>query len=37
MFEELIEERDAPPRMGLAEAEIFSLFDIQSRPRRAAA
>jgi SNF2 family DNA or RNA helicase len=37
LFSELIEQNDPPPQLGLTEEEIFSLFDIQSRPKRAAA
>lgn len=37
LFNELIEQNDAPASLGLNEDEIFSLFDIQSRPKRAAA
>jgi SNF2 family DNA or RNA helicase len=37
LFNELIEQNGPPPQMGLSEEEIFSLFDIQARPRRAAA
>ena len=37
LFTELIEQNEPPPSLGLSEEEIFSLFDIQARPRRAAA
>jgi SNF2 family DNA or RNA helicase len=37
VFNELIEQNGAPPGLGLSEAEIFSLFEIQARPKRAAA
>jgi SNF2 family DNA or RNA helicase len=37
LFNELIEQNGPPLRMGLDEEEIFGLFDIQARPRRAAA
>jgi SNF2 family DNA or RNA helicase len=36
LFSELIEQNEPPPSLGLSEEEIFSLFDIQARPRRAA-
>lgn len=36
LFNELIESSDAPPQLGMTEEEIFGLFNIQSRPRRAA-
>jgi len=32
----LIESSEAPPQLGMTEEEIFGLFDIQARPRRAA-
>jgi SNF2 family DNA or RNA helicase len=37
LFKELIEPNGSPPQLGLTEEEIFGLFDIQARPRRAAA
>jgi SNF2 family DNA or RNA helicase len=37
LFTELIEQNEPPPQLGLSEEEIFSLFDIQSRPKRFAA
>ena len=37
LFNELIEQNGPPPSLGLTEDDIFGLFDIQSRPRRAAA
>jgi SNF2 family DNA or RNA helicase len=37
LFTELIEQNEPPPQLGLSEEEIFSLFDIQNRPKRAAA
>ncbi len=36
LFEELIAQNGPPARLGLSEEEIFGLFDIQARPRRAA-
>lgn len=36
LFNELIEQNGPPPALGLTEEEIFGLFDIQARPRRAA-
>jgi SNF2 family DNA or RNA helicase len=36
IFEELIASNGPPSRMGLSEDEIFGLFDIRTRPRRAA-
>jgi SNF2 family DNA or RNA helicase len=36
LFEELIAQNGPPSRLGLSEEEIFGLFDIQARPRRAA-
>jgi SNF2 family DNA or RNA helicase len=36
LFNELIEQNGPPPHMGLNEEEIFGLFDIRARPRRAA-
>jgi SNF2 family DNA or RNA helicase len=36
LFNELIESNEAPAQLGMTEEEIFGLFDIQSRPRRAA-
>jgi SNF2 family DNA or RNA helicase len=37
LFEELIAQNGPPARLGLSEDEIFGLFDIRARPRRAAA
>ena len=37
LFNELIEQNGPPPSLGLSEDDIFGLFDIQARPRRAAA
>jgi SNF2 family DNA or RNA helicase len=37
LFNELIEQNGSPASLGLTEEEIFGLFDIQVRPRRAAA
>jgi SNF2 family DNA or RNA helicase len=37
LFSELIEQNGPPPSLGLSEEEIFGLFDIRSRPKRAAA
>jgi SNF2 family DNA or RNA helicase len=37
LFNELIEQNEQPSSMGMTEEEIFSLFDIKARPRRAAA
>jgi SNF2 family DNA or RNA helicase len=37
LFNELIEQNGPPPSLGLTENDVFDLFDIQSRPRRAAA
>jgi SNF2 family DNA or RNA helicase len=36
LFNELIEQNGPPPSLGLTEDEVFGLFDIQARPRRAA-
>jgi SNF2 family DNA or RNA helicase len=36
LFNELIEGNGPPPSMGLSEDDVFGLFDIQTRPRRAA-
>ncbi len=36
LFEEVLATNGPPPRLGLDEEEIFGLFDIQNRPRRAA-
>jgi SNF2 family DNA or RNA helicase len=36
LFNELIAQNGPPPQVGLTEEEIFGLFDIQARPRRAA-
>jgi SNF2 family DNA or RNA helicase len=37
LFNELIEQNGPPLQMGLSEEEIFGLFDIRARPKRAAA
>ena len=37
LFNELIEQNDAPPSLGLSEDDIFGLFNIQARPKRQAA
>jgi SNF2 family DNA or RNA helicase len=37
LFSELIEQNEPPPALGLTQEEIFSLFEIQARPRRTAA
>lgn len=37
LFHELIGQNGTPSSLGLSENEIFSLFDIEARPRRAAA
>jgi SNF2 family DNA or RNA helicase len=37
LFDELIAQNAPPPRLGLSEDEIFSLFDIKARPKRGAA
>jgi SNF2 family DNA or RNA helicase len=37
LFNELIEQNGPPPSLGLNEAEIFGLFDISAKPKRAAA
>jgi len=37
LFNELIEQNGPPPSLGLTEEDVFGLFAIQSRPRRAAA
>jgi SNF2 family DNA or RNA helicase len=37
LFNELIEQNGPPASLGLSEEEIFGLFDIEARPRRAAA
>jgi SNF2 family DNA or RNA helicase len=37
LFNELIEQNGPPPSLGLSEEEIFGLFDIRARPKRAAA
>jgi SNF2 family DNA or RNA helicase len=37
LFNQLIEQNGPPPSLGLTEDDVFSLFDIQARPRRAAA
>ncbi|HLW65052.1 MAG TPA: DEAD/DEAH box helicase [Gemmataceae bacterium] len=36
LFNEVLEQNGPPPRLGLSEEEIFGLFDIRSRPKRAA-
>ena len=36
LFNELIESNDEPAQLGMSEEEIFSLFNIAARPRRAA-
>jgi len=36
LFRELIAQNGPPPSLGLSEEEIFSLFDVKSRPRRCA-
>ena len=36
VFNELLDQTDKPPTLGLTEDEIFGLFDIQARPKRAA-
>ncbi len=37
LFNELIGQNEAPPRQGMTEDEIFSLFNIEARPKRHAA
>jgi SNF2 family DNA or RNA helicase len=37
LFADLIEQNGPPPSLGLSQDEIFGLFDIQARPKRAAA
>jgi SNF2 family DNA or RNA helicase len=37
LFSELIEQNGPPPSLGLTEEEVFGLFDIKARPKRAAA
>jgi SNF2 family DNA or RNA helicase len=37
LFNELIAQNGPPPTLGLTEDEIFGLFDVRSRPKRAAA
>jgi SNF2 family DNA or RNA helicase len=37
LFNELIAQNGPPPALGLTEEEIFGLFDVKARPRRAAA
>jgi SNF2 family DNA or RNA helicase len=37
LFAELLEQNGPPPSLGLTEEDIFSLFDIQARPKRLAA
>jgi SNF2 family DNA or RNA helicase len=37
LFNELIEQNGPPPSLGLDEDDVFGLFDIRSRPKRAAA
>ena len=36
LFNELIEQNGSPPSLGLSEDDVFGLFNIQARPRRAA-
>jgi SNF2 family DNA or RNA helicase len=36
LFNELIEQNGPPPALGLTADDVFGLFDIQARPRRAA-
>jgi SNF2 family DNA or RNA helicase len=36
LFNELVAQNEPPARLGMSEDEIFGLFDIQSRPKRAA-
>ena len=37
LFNDLIEQNGPPSSMGLTEEDIFGLFDIRARPKRAAA
>jgi SNF2 family DNA or RNA helicase len=37
LLSDLIEQNGSPPSLGMSEEEIFSLFDIQARPKRTAA
>jgi SNF2 family DNA or RNA helicase len=37
LFNELIEQNGPPPSLGLTEEDVYGLFNIESRPRRAAA
>ena len=37
LFNDLIEQNGPPPSLGLSEEDLFGLFDIHARPRRAAA
>ncbi len=37
LLHELLEQNGPPPSLGMSEEEIFRLFDIQARPKRAAA
>jgi SNF2 family DNA or RNA helicase len=37
LFNEMIEGNGPPPNLGLTEDDVFGLFDIQARPKRAAA
>ena len=37
LFNELVAQNGPPPSLGLSEDEVFGLFDIKSRPKRAAA
>jgi SNF2 family DNA or RNA helicase len=37
LFQELITQNGPPPSLGLTEDDLFGLFDIDARPRRAAA
>jgi SNF2 family DNA or RNA helicase len=36
LFNEVLEQNGPPSRLGLTEDDIFGLFDIRSRPKRAA-
>jgi SNF2 family DNA or RNA helicase len=36
LFNELLEQNEAPPRLGLSEEEVFGLFNIKSKRRLAA-
>lgn len=37
LFQDLLEQNEAPPSLGLSENEIFGLFHLAARPKRAAA